>query len=311
MFVRRSNWFVLVLAVATLAACDHKPRSSSDPGRDRWAELSPDARTRLSELRNRQTVIGGRVGALSLPPGVEDAGLAAQFAELQAAVAALEPAVADYEREIATISGEVEAALAARDKIRVKNAVDNAGPRLDGAYARARTAFDQLEPRLPAAEDALQRQLGAVQAEQQRYSQLGTTGGELELPSIMFVGDTAQLDPSSVGGKASLDRLVQLGSMCPEVRLAIAARATRPDVAAGATLARARAEAVRNQLIAAGLPAERVALAAAAPNPAPGKDRITVAVTTPCPTARPTAPPPAQQPPTPPTAERVPTAPAH
>lgn len=311
MLLRRSISFALtVLLAAAVTGCDHEPRSTSDPARDRWAEVGPSLRSRIAELRSRQTVIGGRIGALTLPPGAEDPALAGVITELQQRLAALEPVIADVERQTGEAELEVDAALAARDKVRARKTVEDVGARLDAAYRRALDMISEIEPRLGPAEEALQRRVAGVQQEQARFDRAATAGGEVDVSAISFAADTAQLDVAAAPSKSALDRLVRLAGTCPEIRLAVRADVVHPDAAVAVTNARARAEAVRTYLVNAAVPAERVTVVNAAPGGAPpSQDRITVAVATPCPAVEPAPPAPAaaaNPAAAPPTAERMP-----
>lgn len=295
MLLRRSISFAFaVLLAAALTGCDHEPRSTADPARDRWAEVGPSLRSRVAELRSRQTVIGGRIGALTLPPGAEDPALAGVISELQQRLAALEPAIADVERQTSEAEIEVDAALAARDKVRARKTVEDVSTRLDGGYRRALDMIAEIEPRLGPAEEALQRRIAGVQQEQQRFDRAATAGGAVDVSAISFAADTAQLDVAAAPSKAALDRLVRLAGSCPEIRLAVRADVVHPDAAVAATMARARAEAVRAYLVGAAVPAERVTVVNAPPGGAPpSQERITVTVTAPCVPAQPAAPAPA------------------
>ena len=65
---------VLALVVVSLVSlvlgvgCDLAPRATTDPSREQWEALAPTLKERLSNLRGRQTVVGGRVAALAVPP---------------------------------------------------------------------------------------------------------------------------------------------------------------------------------------------------------------------------------------------------
>lgn len=304
---------LFAIAVIAIAACDHEPRKSGDEARERWSELQPTVRARIAELRSEQTVLAGRIGALTLPPGVDDRQLASLFATLQARVATLEGPIAALESEATTATAEVEAAFAVRDRVRARRAVEAAEGKLATAAARATTTIEELAARVPEAESALQAVLQAQGAEQSRFTRAAAAGGVLALPAVQFRGDTAELALDNVAGKAALDRLAQMSGSCPELRMTLAAHVSRPDAAAARALALARAEAVRAYLLAAGVRAETLTMSPAEPPAQPQPEQVIVTVTTPCaaPVAQP-VPPTAPQvpPPAPPTAERAP-APGH
>ncbi len=301
---------LFAVAVITIAACDHEPRKSGDEARERWSDVQPTVRARIAELRSEQTVLAGRIGALTLPPGVDDRQLASLFATLQARVATLEGPIAALENDATTAIAEVEAAFAARDRVRARRAVEAAEGKLAAATARATAAVEELAAMVPEAERALQTVLAAQSAEQSRFTRAAAAGGALALPAVQFRGDTGELALDHVATKAALDRLAQMTGTCPELRMTITAYVTRPDAAAARALGLARAEAVRAYLLTAGVRPETLAMSPAEPAAQPQPDQVIVTVTTPCtaPVAQPVAPTAPQVPP--PTAERA-AAPGH
>lgn len=303
----------LALALAlTLAACDHEPRSTGDAARDRWSQVQPQARARVAELRSKQTVVAGRVGALALPPGVTAPEIAAVFADLQARVAQLEAPLAALETDTAAIAADVEAAFGVNDRPRARRTVEAAEARLAAAAARAEAAFADLDARVPAAESALQQIQTRLNTEQARFANLAATGGTLELTTVAFRDFAgSELALENVESKAALDRLVQMTGACPQLRVTLSVHLARPDPLQARALGLARAEAVRAYLAGAGVRSEILSLA---PAPTPTQampDALLVTVTTPCasPAAAPPGPLPVVQPPRP-TAER-PAAPGH
>jgi hypothetical protein len=211
----------VVLGVGFGAACDLAPRVTSDPAREQWDAIAPQSRQRVSALRSRLTVVGGRVAALTVPPGVQDPALALQISDLQGQVSQLEPVIAGFEQAVTTIGGEIEAALARRDKVNARRLVDLAGPRLDEAFSAAGHPFDAIEHRLPAAEAATSRHLAAVAAEEQRLVRIASEGGAIDL-MMRWNGNVVDLaDPAT---KAAFDRAVKLGTACDALRLTVTTR---------------------------------------------------------------------------------------
>ena len=263
------------------AACDLAPRSSADPARDQWATLAPINKERLAGLRNRQTVVGGRVAALTVPAGVNDPALSQQISDLQGKASELEAAISGFEQVVSQVGGEIETALGRRDKIAARRAVDLAGPRLDQAYAMAGVPFDAIEQRLPEAEAGTSRHLATVAAEEQRLVRIASEGGDLIL-NVKWQG--AALDIADGGTKATFDRLVRLGSACDQLRLTVSAA----DIA--------HADDVKKKLVDAGVPADHVASGPDATRQLTA-EHLKIVVTAPC---LPTVPTAAGAPPPPP-----------
>lgn len=294
--------FLLACLVVLFAACDLAPRQTTDPTREQWEAMAPQYKERVAGLKNRQTVVGGRVAALTVPPGVNDPGLAAQIADMQVKANELAAAISAFEQAVSQVNGEIEAAISRRDKIGARRLVDVAGQRLDQAYSAAVMPFDALEQRLPDAEAATSRHLATVAAEEQRLVRIASEGGAIDL-NVKYQGTA--LDLADAGTKAAFDRLVKLASACDQLRLTVSAAAA------------AHAEDVKTKLVNAGVPADRVASGLDTTKQLTAA-QLKVTVTTPCLPAVPAAagagappPPPAgagtAPPPPPPTAvvERV------
>lgn len=260
---------LFVVPFVVLAACDLAPRDSSDPARDQWDAMVPKTKERIAGLRNRQVVDGGRVAAVTIPPGVTDPALSQMITELQTRSSEIEASLTAYENTVSQLNSEIDAALAKHDKVSARKLVDNAGPRLDQAYAIAGVPFDALEARLPQAEAASSRYLAQVAAEEQRLVRIASEGGD-----AMFVvkWNGAQLDVTDAPTKNALDRLVKLATACDALRM---------NVSSGA---------VAQYMTAAGVPADHVVA---------GKDpaaqtapQVKITVTSPCLPPPPTPPPP-------------------
>lgn len=250
---------LFVLSLLVWGACDLAPRVTTDPARERWEAIAPQGKERLAGLKNRQVVVGGRVAALTVPPGIEDPALTRTITELQTKLGELAASIAMYEQTIAQVSGEIEAALAKHDKIAARKAVDMAGPRLDQAYAAAGVPFDTLEARLPEAEVATSRYLAVVAGEEQRLMRIASEGGDMDL-RVKWNG--AALDVNDPGTRATLDRLVKLAGSCDALKL------------------RVDSSVVAQYLVGAGVPADRFAPVT---NPAtPNAATVKVTVTSPC-----------------------------
>jgi hypothetical protein len=224
-------------------------------------------------------VLAGRVAALRVPPGIDDPPLAAIIAELQAKLGELDQAVAALEAATAQQSSNVAAAFDRKDKVGARRTVDLAGPILDEAYARATAAFDALERRLPDAESGTSRHLATLAAVEQRLLRIAAEGGDIDLIGIRFEG--AKLDAEETGTRASLQRLVQLGTSCDRIRLSISAHVRDFRDATGKVTAVARAQAVRDYMIAAGVPAQYVTTGADT-STAVGTEHVTATVVVPC-----------------------------
>ncbi|HUQ05481.1 MAG TPA: hypothetical protein VM261_23425 [Kofleriaceae bacterium] len=255
----------ILLVVFVAAACDLAPRATTDPTRDQWAAMAPMQKERVAQLRNRMTVVGGRVAALTVPPGIQDAALSQQISELQAQVSTLEGAVSGFEQTVSAVSGEIDAALSKRDKVRARQLVDLAGMRLDQAFSDAGAPFTAIEQRLPAAEAGTSRYLSVIAAEEQRMVRVASEGGELAM-AMRWNG--ANLDLADAATKAGFDRLVKVGGACDALRMTVV------------TNEAARTDAVTKQLVGAGVPADHVTVGAA--DRAQAADQLKITVTAAC-----------------------------
>lgn len=240
---------VLALVVVSLVSlvlgvgCDLAPRATTDPSREQWEALAPTLKERLSNLRGRQTVVGGRVAALAVPPGVEDPALAQQISELQGMLSELDRAIAGFEQAVTQVSGEIETAFGRRDKIAARRLVDQAPQRVDQALAKASAPFDAIEQRLPAAEGATSRHLATAAAEEQRLVRIASEGGDYGA-HVKWQGKVIDLADGAT--KTAFDRFVRLGSACDQIRLRVVANED------------AHADDIARKMVLAGVPAERV-----------------------------------------------------
>lgn len=274
---------VLALALASsilVCGCDHAPRDTRDPALDAWSATAPAARARVAELRQRHATLAGRIGALRLPPDIDDPSLASELVDLGRQLAQLDGAVAALDQRTTDVLAQVDAALGQRDRRAGRDAVAAGTASLDAALATARSPLAALEARVPAAEAALARHTTTIAAVEQRLRRIAADGGHLDLTAVRFEG--ARLDTGHVGTTASMDRLLRLGQTCPEIRLRLSAHVPGFAEATGKVLATSRATAVRDHLLAAGVPAERVAVGAD-PSQAQGPEVVRVVVETPCP----------------------------
>ena len=253
---------VLALALASsllVCGCDHAPRDTRDPALDAWSATAPAARARVAELRQRHATFAGRIGALRLPPDIDDPSLASELVDLGRQLAQLDGAVAALDQRTTDVLAQVDAALGQRDRQAGRDAVTAGTAALDAALARHTTTIAAVE---------------------QRLRRIAADGGHLDLTAVRFEG--ARLDTGHVGTTASMDRLLRLGQTCPEIRLRLSAHVPGFADATGKVLATSRATAVRDHLLAAGVPAERVAVGAD-PSQAQGPEVVRVVVETPCP----------------------------
>jgi outer membrane protein OmpA-like peptidoglycan-associated protein len=295
---------LLAVALTVAAACDHQPRRSGDEARERWNQLQPEARAQVAELRSRQTVIGGRIGALALPPGTWDHPLTQQFTALQAGVGSLEAPIAAFEADASAAAAEIDAAFAGRDRVRARRAVERATAELAASYAAAKGALDAIEAQLDGPERALQRHLEAHRFERERYAGAADRGGTLVV-AVQFRGGGPELVVEDTVTRASLERLVQMTRACPQLRVTLAAHVAEPETTAARALGLARAASVRAYLVAAGVAPEVLSMTPAPSPPAQAGEHVLVTVTTPC------AAPSAIEPVPPPAAAVPPSAPGH
>ncbi|HVV87042.1 MAG TPA: OmpA family protein, partial [Kofleriaceae bacterium] len=314
---------VVVAALAALAvpACDHVERSNSDPARERWSKEGDDIRVRATDLRTREQALAGRINALAVPAGTEDAGLADTIAQLKTRLDPMDQACLAVEQALTRVTGEVELALSKPDKLAAKRTVDTGLATFDAAADTAKSVLDDVTPQVATAEALMQRLADGAKAEQKRFDTLATSGGSLELSEIDFKPGTADLDLSHADGKATLDHLVAFAGACDGLRFSITGHTSREGKpAANKALSLARADAVKAYLTTAGVaPAKISATAGVGGNqplvdePEPGtpeeaamppgelaarrdkNERISVKVETPC--TAPTAQPPTEPPP--------------
>jgi hypothetical protein len=257
----------LFVPLAFLVACDLAPRETSSPAHDQWEAMMPKTKERIAGLRNRQVVVGGRVAAVTIPPGVNDPVLSQMITDLQTKVGELEASLTAYENTVSQMNSEIDAAVAKHDKIGVRKLVDAAGPRLDEAYATAGIPFDALDARLPEAEAASSRYLAQAAAEEQRMVRVASEGGDV---TVAVKWNGTQIDVADVATKSALDRLVKLATACDALRMSVSSGA------------------VAQYVVAAGVPADHVV---AGKDPAAqNAPAVKITVTSPC--LPPTPPPP-------------------
>lgn len=250
----------LVLALGGLAACDHKERSNANPAQVSAEAADRTMARRVSELRSRQTQLAGRIGALAVPDGTEDATLAATIAEVQGQVGTIDAAcnAVDAAAEQARASARV--ALAAPDRIAAQRQIDAGNAAFEQAAMAADAALNQVEPKIIAGEQIMKRLLAQVASEVARLQRLATDGGNADFSDINFNAGTAEFDFTRPPSKASLERLVRFGGACPELRIAITGHTSKEGNAAqNRTLSLSRADAVKGYLVAQGVKAEVVA----------------------------------------------------
>lgn len=314
---------LIILAGCLLAACDLKEKRDDNPAVLAWEELSTSMPARVSSLRQRQVIVGQRIGALGVPPGTEDAGLLATIEELKGAQGTVDDAVARAEAAASQAAADAQAALGGKDKIAATRAVAAGRATFETAAAAADAALADVEPKLNVAEQIVKRLLAQIQAEVDRLRRIAEAGGTAEFSAIEFQAGGAQLDFTRPASKATLDRLVAFAGTCETLTFALTGHTSAEGEAArNKALSLARADAVKAYLVAAGVPAAKVvrttgvgSTAPIAPEPAPGSPeeaasdptaletlrrrnrRVQVEVVTPCaaPTAAaPPGPPPAE-----------------
>ncbi len=248
----------LVLA-ALAAGCDHKEKVNSDPARDLWTSSSDQLRGRATELRTRQQALAGRVGALKVPDGTEDAALATQITDLQGQLPALDAACAEVERALAQATAESEVALGKPNKLAAQQIVESKLAAFDGAAATAKSTLDAFVPKLEAAEGLMQRLLDRIAAEVARLDKLAKDGGGADFSDIDFQAGSAQFDFTHPASKATLQRLVAFAGTCDQLRFSVTGHISREGKpAVNKALSLARATAVRDYLVQSGVVADKI-----------------------------------------------------
>ncbi|MBK9036217.1 MAG: OmpA family protein [Myxococcales bacterium] len=333
---RFASLCLLALALAGAAACDHKERRTDNPAQTAWTSAERGMVARMSGLRDRQKILSGRISALAVPEGTEDANLTQTIADLQGALGTIDGACTAADKALEQARANAAAALASPDRIAAERQV-TAGANTFAASAQAAEAvMGQIEPRVVQGEQIMKRLMAIVAAEVARLQRLAAEGGSIDFSDIDFQAGSAEFDFTHATSKATLERLARFGASCPELRFSISGHTSKEGAAAAnRTLSLARADAVKGYLVAQGVAAEKIVRTAglgstttlidepdpespaAAAMPAAQLDlirrrnrRVNVEVVTPCPPT-PSAPPSTDAPPTPPTAERVPAAAPH
>lgn len=317
----------VLLALATLAVvgCDLKERANADPARDLWTASGDAIRNRATDLRGRQQALVGRIAALSVPDGTEDAALAAAITELQGTVGSLDQACGAAERVLAQATSETEVALSKPNKLAAQKIVENGLASFEAAAGAAKSALEAVTPKVDNAEALMKRLQDGVAAEVKRLADLAATGGAADFADLGFLAGTADFDFTHPATKATLGRLVTFARSCDELRFGLTGHTSREGKpAANKALSLARAEAIKQYLVSAGIAAAKIVKTEGlgsdhtmVDEPEPGTPaeaemapdelearrrknrRITVLVTAPCttPAAAPTATPPIAPPP--------------
>lgn len=313
--------FLGTLAVSAGSACDHVERSNLDPAREKWSSAGEDIRKRTVDLRTRQQALAGRIGALKVPDGTEDARLTEAITQLQAQVPSLDAAVAGAERALAQGTQEVEVALSKPNKLVAQQIVDDKLAKYDEAADEAGRALDAITPQIVTAEGLMQRLLDMIAAEVRRLDNLAATGGTADFSDIDFKAGSAEFDFTHPASKATLLRLTAFAGACDQLRFGLSGHTSREgSPSANKALSLARADAVKKYLVDGGVAAAKITGTAGlgptrplVEEPAPGSPeeaamppdaladlrrknrRVTVEVSVPCTT--PVATPPAAPPP--------------
>lgn len=242
-----------LLALLAAVGCDHRPE---DYGRVRAASESfaDNASRRIGELEARHGALRQRASALPAEsPGLADVlsrlnAVEAQLADTRTQLAATREAVsakvAEKRRRLAEEAlGRGEQDLRARldEHTRALDEVGAALERIDG-----QRAADAAAAAAPPAPTSIDDPIFARQP------------GTADLAGVVFRPATATLDLRA--SKPALDRLRAFADTCPELRFGITGHTARDgDANLNARLSGAQAEAVRQFLVRAGVPAERIA----------------------------------------------------
>lgn len=257
---RRFAWLALVLALGGLAACDHKERRNDNPAQESAAVADRTMARRVSELRSRQTQLSGRIGALAVPDGTEDATLTATLGEVQNQIGLVNAACTAADAAAEQARANATAALASPDRISAQRQVEAGVVAFEQAAMAADAAMNQLEPKVIAGEQIMKRLLAQVASEVARLQRLAIEGGNADFSDINFSAGTADFDFARPPSKASLERLSRFAASCPELRVGITGHTSKEgDAAQNRALSLARADAVKGYLVAQGVKPEVIA----------------------------------------------------
>lgn len=250
---------LIITACCTLAACDLKEKRDTNPAAEAWEELSTSMPARLSALRDRQTILGQRIGALGVPVGTEDAALVAMIEELKGAQGPVDDAVAKVEAAASQAQADVQNVLGGKDKIAAERAVLAGRASFEAAAAAADASLAAVEPKVNVAEQMMKRLLSTVEGEVNRLRRIAS-GGTADFSAIEFRDGTAELDFTRPAARATLDRIAQFASTCEELTFALVGHTAVADgePARAKELGQARADAVKAYLVAAGVPAAKI-----------------------------------------------------
>lgn len=254
--MNRLRTFAL-LAVAAAAACDHRPEDFT-PLRGEVQQLSDRTTRELSRLLARHARLAERLGALpGDAPGVADlaAGLSGTRVRLDEARAKLAGVRDDA---LAKVDGRrrkpAQDALA-RGASDLRTLLEQASVALDGhdqALAEAERAAAAARAAAPPPVPAAVKQAFEDPA-------FARTAGTASVTGLAWKGDGAVLDLAPPASKAVADALVAFAGTCAELRFTITAHTARDGVAAAAKrLSVKRAAAVKDYLVAKGIPAARI-----------------------------------------------------
>jgi outer membrane protein OmpA-like peptidoglycan-associated protein len=242
----------LALALVAVAACDHRPedftrvQTASRTFQDNWSR-------RIGQLDKRHAELLGR--ARALPPDAPDA------VALQGQLAALESRLTRLRDQITSVAGDVSARIGSKRRRLAEEALTRGDRELSSELvALTRTlddygnAVEAAEQQVPAPPAPPPTAAGGVSD-----PEFARAVGSVDVLGIEFTPSSAELDLAKPSTAPALDGLVAFARSCDQLRFTITGHTAKDGNAEiNQRVSEARAHAVRNHLIAAGVPGERI-----------------------------------------------------
>lgn len=234
----------LVLVAALAAACGDDLTQINQ----QWVQAQVDEAGKLVKAQELADYVKAKVEAV--PASVPTK------AELQAKLAEHSRKLADAQAAFAKARNDVAEAMKTGKLANVLPAVEKAKKTVEESAGALMTGLGELGKRAEELKLAVEKEA----AEQAMVAKMSKEGGSFGDQDLVFAPGTADLDLAKPSSRAAFDVLTRVAKACDAIQLELVGHVSRQaDAKKAQKLSEARAAAVRDALLKAGVDAKRLA----------------------------------------------------